>query len=111
MYEQLKKRLAATARNGSPVHLLRLRIVGSASEEEIVTFADDIARVARIDDVIGRMGYYDFVIIINGGAESIVKLCDRINALAGFENRLDIATITSRMGEEVQEFLQRLDDL
>lgn len=82
-----------------------------ASEDEIVMCAEGIGQLARVDDVIGRMGYYEFLIIVNGGAESVEKLEDRIRGLPERGHHLTIATISSNTGEEVEELLQRLDHL
>lgn len=117
MYDLLDRKMRSAERYGQSVGLLRVRmnqgLVQSFHESEIINCAEMLTRQLRPDDIVGRMGIYEFLIVLgqdssNSGYsrafEKIVARCKRQSSLD-----LEFVTAESQSHEKVRDVLNRLD--
>lgn len=88
-------------------------------ESAIIDCAEMLERTLRPDDTIGRMGIFEFLIILAPDVQassshcekSIAAIAGRINALWSAAHRVPLAlsSATSYPGDEVKDLLNRLD--
>jgi GGDEF domain-containing protein len=129
-YEELRRELSRSARNGEVFSLIRLVLLqevldpdGMESEDKsrIVNFADTLTRVCRSEDLLARIGEREFLALVRGPASVATLLITRV-ATGWLAARLisdkkpgvpypefQTAHITVRPQEPALELLNRLD--
>jgi GGDEF domain-containing protein len=133
-YEELRRGLARSQREGYPISLIRFVMALSNRlpentaadqswnvEGEILRFAHLLTRLSRGEDVCARMGELEFVCIIRGIDEATQSFISRIMLTRREENhlestrqdigriRLEVSSLSSQEGEGALDILARLD--
>ena len=127
MYEVLKRRLKSAERNHVPVSALKVLLLPDEVKNDqymsyksaIVDCAEMLKHTLRPDDTIGRMGLFEFLIILapelSAEASTYEKSATSIIYRINYEWKssqkipLRISSVTSYPGDGVQDLLNRLD--
>lgn len=109
--------MRGSQRYGQSVGLIRVRMNNAEEdtieESEIITCADFLVHQVRPDDIVGRMGIYEFLIVLAQDSshshydhtfEKIINRCAQQD-----QTQLEFATAQSRSHERVRDVLNRLD--
>ena len=117
MYDLIDRKMRSAERSGLSVGLIRVRMREYATHEldesAIIKCAELLANQLRPDDIVGRMGIYEFLIVLAQDAshsnydrtfERVMNRCAMQN-----ETQLEFATTQSQSHEKVRDVLNRLD--
>jgi len=117
MYDLLDRRLHAAQRRHEAVALMRVHITRNAREEikvsDIINCAELLERHLRPDDTVGRMGFYDFLVVLapekNSEAqnEALKKIMARCQAKS--DQPLHFSATLSQAHEKLSTLLNRLE--
>ena len=107
IYSHLNRMISGSSRSGAPLTLASISISILSSLEEILSIAHVINRLMRQEDLCGRTGHFQFVIVLSGNLANGEKVIERIG------NATDIE-FTSELVQWVEEetslqLLYRLD--
>jgi len=106
-YEEMARELARIQRRNFKLCAIRLEIPATLSKSEIVGFADALSNSARAEDLIARIGEFEFGILIRCDEKTIEKFIARID----FEIEIMYACTSVQVGEAALELLNRLDQI
>lgn len=106
-YEEMARELARLQRRYLELCAIRLEIPKTLSKSEIVSFADALSNSARAEDLIARIGEFEFGILIRGDEKFVEKLIARID----FKIEVKYACTTAQVGEDTLDLLNRLDQI
>lgn len=87
--------------------------LGRIEESEIITCADFLVHQLRPDDIVGRMGIYEFLIVLaqdsthSGYAHAFEKIVTRCTSQSS--SNLEFMMAESQSHEKVRDVLDRLD--
>ena len=107
IYSHLNRMISGSSRSGAPLTLASISISILSILEEILSIAHVINRLMRQEDLCGRTGNFQFVVVLSGSQTNGEKLLARIHNATNIE-------FTSELVQWVQEetslqLLYRLD--
>ena len=85
LYSHLDRMISGSKRTGAPLTLALISIPVVSSLEEILVMAQIVNQLMRKEDLCGRTGHFQFVIVISGGLSSGKKLLERIHSATNNE--------------------------
>jgi GGDEF domain-containing protein len=99
--------ISGSGRTGAPLTITSISIPILSSLEQILSMAHLINRLMRQEDLCGRIGHFQFVIVLSGSLANGEKLIERISKATSIE-------FTSELVQWVEEesslqLLYRLD--
>jgi GGDEF domain-containing protein len=106
-YDEMARELARLKRSAIELCAIRLELPPTSTVEEIIAFADALTNNARIEDLISRIGEFEFGILIRGDEKVVEKFIARID----YEIEISYACTTPNAGEVTLELLNRLDQI
>jgi len=106
-YDEMARELARSKRSAMELCAIRLELPPTSTVEEIIAFADALTNNARIEDLISRIGEFEFGILIRGDEKVVEKFIARID----YEIEISYACTTPKAGEVTLELLNRLDQI
>ena len=106
-YSHLDRVLAGSVRAKSAISLVAISISTGASVDAIVSMAHVITQSMRREDLCGRMGHYQFVIVMAGDGAGAGKLIERIESAT--KSPFSSVYVEWIQGERPLELLYRLD--
>jgi GGDEF domain-containing protein len=77
--------ISGSGRTGAPLTLASISISTLSSLEEILSIAHVINRLTRQEDLCGRTGHFQFVIVLSGSLSNGEKLMERIGSATTIE--------------------------
>lgn len=78
LYSHLNRMISGSGRTGAPLTLASISISMLCSLEEILSIAHVINRLMRQEDLCGRLGNFQFVVVFSGSVTNGEKLLSRI---------------------------------
>ena len=106
-YLEMARELARFQRSAIELCVIRLEIPSTSSVDEIMKFADELSNSARTEDLIARIGEFEFALLVRGDLKVVEKFIARIN----FEIEISYACVAPKAGEATLELLNRLDQI
>ncbi len=114
-YEELRREVSRMERNGERFAILRLILeVEFHSDVHVLNFSEILVRASRGEELIARLGEYEFAILVRGNHLAAANLLDRIIGKAENQDprpRFQNSCISSQAGESALELLNRLDSV
>jgi len=86
---------------------IRIDLLTSSTVDEIVAFADALSNIARTEDLIARIGEFEFALLVRGDLSVVEKFISRLD----FEIEVSYACVLPKAGEVTLELLNRLDQI
>ncbi len=81
LYSHLDRMLSGSKRSGAPLTLVLISVSILSGLEEILAMAHAINQVMRKEDLCGRTGYFEFVIVLSGSISSGEKFLERVGKI------------------------------
>ena len=106
-YEEMARELARFQRGGMQLCAIRIDLLTSSTVDEIVAFADALSNIARTEDLIARIGEFEFALLVRGDLSVVEKFISRLD----FEIEVSYACVLPKAGEVTLELLNRLDQI
>lgn len=106
-YSHLERMISGSKRAGASLTLASISIPLLSTVEEILSIAHEINQKMRREDLCGRTGHFQFVIILSGNLNDGGKLLERISKSTKLEFRSELVQWV--MDETSLELLYRLD--
>ena len=106
-YQEMARELARYQRNAVELCAIRLELPTTSTVDEIVAFADALTNSARAEDLIARIGEFEFALLVRGDLTVVEKFIARI--YIDFE--ISYACVAPKAGEVTLELLNRLDQI
>ena len=106
-YLEMARELARFQRSAIELCAIRLELPAASSVDEIVAFADVLSNSARAEDLIARVGEFEFALLVRGDTKVVEKFIARID----FKIEISYACVTPKAGEVTLELLNRLDKI
>jgi GGDEF domain-containing protein len=78
LYSHLERMISGSRRSGASLTLASISIPITSTLEQILSIAHDITRLMRQEDLCGRMGEFQFVVVLSGSATHGEKFLERI---------------------------------
>ena len=85
IYSHLNRMISGSSRSGAPLTLALISISILSSLEEILSIAHVINRLIRQEDLCGRTGNFQFVVVLSGSLTNGEKLLARIRNATNIE--------------------------
>ena len=85
IYSHLNRMISGSGRTGASLTLASISISTLSSLEEILSIAHVINRLMRQEDLCGRTGHCQFVIVLSGSLSNGEKLMERIGSATTIE--------------------------
>ena len=120
-YENLRRDLASSSRNKSPLSLVQFHMVSPKNEDlehadpsiyelAIINFSHILKSESRSEDLCARLGRYEFTLIVKANIEVAYKIAHRVqNSWSDPHFRCVAAVIAAKLNESALEVLNRLD--
>jgi GGDEF domain-containing protein len=106
-YSHLDRMISGSKRTSVPLTLVSISIPILSALDQILDIAHVISQLMRKEDLCGRMGKYQFVIVLSGSLTNGEKLVERIRARTDIDF---VAELVQWAAEETAlEILYRLD--
>jgi GGDEF domain-containing protein len=115
-YENLRREIASSTRNGQPLSVIKFIIQsdGSSYEDSVLDFANLLSKSFREEDLIARMGKYEFALLIQGTEEIasrlIMRLLSDCKGLSEQDSNIGFALVSWNRDENSLGLLSRLDE-
>jgi GGDEF domain-containing protein len=106
-YEEMARELARSQRSAIELCAIRLELPTTTKIDEIVAFADVLTNSARTEDLIARIGEFEFALLVRGDLTVVEKFIARID----FAMEVSYACVAPNAGEATLELLNRLDQI
>ena len=106
-YEEIARELARLQRSEIDLCIIRIEIPSTSNQRAVLDFSDALINCARAEDLIARIGEFEFGLLIRGSENVVEKFIARID----FEIELKYACTKVLTGEETLELLNRLDQI
>jgi GGDEF domain-containing protein len=106
-YEEMARELARFQRSTIELCAIRLELPVTTTIDEIVAFADVLTNSARAEDLIARIGEFEFALLVRGDLSVIDKFIARIDIAI----EISYACVAPKAGEITLELLNRLDQI
>ena len=84
-YSHLDRMISGSRRSGAPLTLVSISIPILSSLDEIISIAHVVNKLMRKEDLCGRTGYFQFVIVLTGNLANGEKLLERIQGSTNLE--------------------------
>lgn len=85
IYSHLNRMISGSSRSGAPLTLASISISILSSLEQILSIAHVINRLMRQEDLCGRTGNFQFVVVLSGSLTNGEKLLARIRHATNIE--------------------------
>ena len=85
IYSHLNRMISGSSRSGAPLTLASISISILSILEEILSIAHVINRLMRQEDLCGRTGNFQFVVVLSGSQTNGEKLLARIHNATNIE--------------------------
>ena len=85
IYSHLNRMISGSGRTGAPLTLASISISILSSLEQILSIAHVINRLMRQEDLCGRTGNFQFVVVLSGNLANGEKLLARIRNATSIE--------------------------
>ena len=85
IYSHLNRMISGSGRTGAPLTLASISISIQSSLEQILSIAHVINRLMRQEDLCGRTGNFQFVVVLSGSQTNGEKLLARIRNASSIE--------------------------
>jgi len=85
IYSHLDRMISGSGRTGAALTLASISIPLLSSLEQILSMAHVINQMMRKEDLCGRTGYFQFVIVLSGSLSNGEKLVERIRNTTSIE--------------------------
>ena len=85
IYSHLNRMISGSSRSGAPLTLASISISILSSLEQILSIAHVINRLMRQEDLCGRTGNFQFVVVLSGSLTNGEKLLVRIRNATNIE--------------------------
>ena len=108
-YQEMARELARFQRNAIELCAIRLELPITTTLDEIVAFADALTNSARAEDLIARIGEFEFALLVRGDLSVVEKFIARIDIDIDIE--ISYACVAPKAGEVTLELLNRLDQI
>jgi len=106
-YSHLDRMISGSERTSAPLTLVSISIPILSALDQILAIAHVISQLMRKEDLCGRMGNYQFIIVLSGSLTNGEKLVERIRARTDIDF---VAELVQWAAEETAlEILYRLD--
>ena len=106
-YQEMARELARFQRNATELCAIRLELPTTSTVDEIVAFADALTNSARAEDLIARIGQFEFALLVRGDLTVVEKFIARID----IDLEISYACVAPKAGEVTLELLNRLDQI
>ena len=106
-YQEMARELARFQRNAIELCAIRLELPTTSTVDEIVEFADALTNSARAEDLIARIGQFEFALLVRGDLTVVEKFVARID----IDLEISYACVAPKAGEVTLELLNRLDQI
>ena len=106
-YLEMARELARSQRSAIELCAIRLELPITTTLDEIVAFADALTNSARAEDLIARIGEFEFALLVRGDLTVVEKLIARID----IDLEISYACVAPKAGEVTLELLNRLDQI
>jgi GGDEF domain-containing protein len=106
-YQEMARELARFQRSAIELCAIRLELPVTTTIDEIVAFADELTNSARTEDLIARIGKFEFALLVRGDLSVVDKFITRID----FAIEISYACVAPKAGEATLELLNRLDQI
>ena len=106
-YEEITRELARFQRTNIELCAIRLELPATSTTDELLAFADALSHSARAEDLLARVGQFEFGILLRGDEKVVEKFITRID----FEIEISYAYVAPKAGEATLELLNRLDQI
>ena len=103
----MTRELARFQRSAIELCAIRLELPTRSTVDEIVEFADALTNSARAEDLIARIGEFEFALLVRGDLTVVEKFLARIN----IDIEISYACVAPKAGEVTLELLNRLDQI
>ena len=106
-YQEMARELARFQRNAIELCAIRFELPTTSTVDEIVAFADALTNSARAEDLIARIGQFEFALLVRGDLTMVKKFIARID----IDLEISYACVAPKAGEVTLELLNRLDQI
>ena len=106
-YLEMARELARFQRSTIELCAIRLELPATSTDDEIVAFADVLSNSARAEDLIARVGEFEFALLVRGDTKVVEKFIARID----IRIEISYACTIPKPGEVTLELLNRLDQI
>jgi GGDEF domain-containing protein len=106
-YEEMARELARFQRSAIELCAIRLELPTTTTIDEIMAFADVLTNSARAEDLIARIGEFEFALLVRGDLSMVDKFIARIDIAI----EISYACVAPKAGEITLELLNRLDQI
>ena len=106
-YLEMARELARSQRSAIELCAIRLELPITTTLDEIVAFADALTNSARAEDLIARIGEFEFALLVRGDLTVVEKFIARID----IDLEISYACVAPKAGEVTLELLNRLDQI
>ena len=106
-YDEMARELARFKRSAIELCAIRLELPTTSTVDEIVAFADVLSNSARAEDLIARIGEFEFALLVRGDLTVVEKFIARID----IDFEISYACVAPKAGEVTLELLNRLDQI
>ncbi len=106
-YLEMARELARFQRSAIELCAIRLELPMTSTVDEIVAFADVLSNSARAEDLIARVGEFEFALLVRGDTKVVEKFIARID----IRIEISYACTIPKSGEVTLELLNRLDQI
>ena len=109
-YENLRREIARSARSGKRIMVLKFVVRSGRldTRESILNFAGLLSNHFRQDDLVARMGRFEFMVLISESNEYVLQIIQRITVHSNFEFEYSIASSLDH--DDPLKLLNRLDE-
>ena len=84
-YSHLDRMISGSRRSGALLTLVSISIPILSSLDEIISIAHVVNKLMRKEDLCGRTGYFQFVVVLSGNVANGEKLLERIQSSTNLE--------------------------
>ena len=106
-YLEMARELARSKRSAIELCAIRLELPITTTLDEIVAFADALTNSARAEDLIARIGEFEFALLVRGDLTVVEKFIARID----IDLEISYACVAPKACEVTLELLNRLDQI
>jgi len=106
-YSHLDRMISRSKRSGASLSLVSISIPILSTLEQILSIAHVVNQKMRGEDLCGRLGHFQFVIVLSGNCADGEKLLERIRGASALE--LTPSLVQWAPNETSLELLYRLD--
>ncbi len=106
-YSHLDRMISGSKRSGAPLSLVSISISIHSGLDQILDIAHVLNKSVRKEDLCGRIGHFQFVVVLSGNLANGEKLVERIHSATKLEFTSELVQWDSE--ETSLQLLYRLD--